>query len=711
MGKNKVNIILGFDLAALSASSQNAIRGLKKTSRKMQSIGKTMALGISLPIIALGGLAAKEFADFEQSMAKVKAISGATSTQLEKLTGISKELGLTTRFTASEVSNLQLNYAKLGFVPKEIGKITGATLDLALATGEDLADSAEVAGQTLRAFGFGANQMQRIVDVIASSISNSALTLEKFSAAMGRVAPIASVTGVSLERLVAMQSVLINSGIEASTVSTGLRKIFTDLSKSGLTFEEAMDKIRNSTNKTKTAFNLFGQRALTTAIILADNQKQIKGLTSTYLESAGAAKTMAGIMDDTLTGSLFRLKSAAQALGISFGEVLGPVIRDIAGKMAKFARTIEGASDNTKKIILVIAAVVAGIGPLIFAIGLLTAAFAFLAANPIVLAITIIILKLALLVATFIFVRDNAKAFADRFSNIWVQVKNAAITAVQGILASLNKLLAFFGIDISGALIEKLESLKGTVNENTKAFGSFGKAIKKAMGLAREDMDATTDSVEDLGSALGKIKALDFSGEVQGLNSKSLDTIKPLEAPVTIKIDKIELTSELKKGLNVARDKLLAFTEKLNSMIQDTILGLVDSIAQGISDIVAGTFDPKTFGLQLLQTVGQFMVTLGKQMLIFGGLFKLFQTAIASLHPEVAIAAGIAMIAAGAVIKGIAAKGLQGASASGSGSSGGGGGNRNLVFSKIGAEDFTLKTELSGSNLSLALNRNTSFRR
>ena len=173
-GRKQINIRAGFDLKGFRTSAQNLERSLRKTSRNLNRVGKNMARSLTLPIVALGGLAVREFANFEQSMAKVKAVSGATGQTFKELTQLSKDLGISTRFTASQVAELQLNYAKLGFTPAEINKITEATLELALATGEDLAQSAEVAGATLRGFNMDASQMQNVVDVMANSFSSSA---------------------------------------------------------------------------------------------------------------------------------------------------------------------------------------------------------------------------------------------------------------------------------------------------------------------------------------------------------------------------------------------------------------------------------------------------------------------------------------------------------------------------------------------------------
>ena len=129
----------------------------------------------------------------------VKAVARATDEEFVMLKGNARELGASTEYTATEVAGLQLAYARMGFVPDQIRQITGATLDLATATGEDLARSADVVGVTLRGFNLQADQAQRVVDVMTKSFNASSLQLGYFYDAIKYVAPIASEANVSLE--------------------------------------------------------------------------------------------------------------------------------------------------------------------------------------------------------------------------------------------------------------------------------------------------------------------------------------------------------------------------------------------------------------------------------------------------------------------------------------------------------------------------------
>jgi TP901 family phage tail tape measure protein len=279
--------------------------------------------------LAIGGLAIIRsitgiVRNFEQSQADLASVlADATIPELEALTKQARELGATTRFTAGEISGLQKELAKLGFSPTEIENMTEATLQLAAATGTDLARAAEVTGATLRGFGLGAENTQRIVDLMAKSFTASSLDMEKFSTSMSSVAPVANSAGISVERTTAMLGTLTDRGLDASTAGTGLRNVFLELSKRGITFEQAMTKINTATDKNAASLDLFGKRGAVVGTILSATGTDIFNLEQRLLDAGGAAEEMADKQLDTLNGSLKLLGSAWEGFILDLEEGTG----------------------------------------------------------------------------------------------------------------------------------------------------------------------------------------------------------------------------------------------------------------------------------------------------------------------------------------------------------------------------------------------------
>ncbi len=295
---------------------------LGKSFRKM---GTSIVAGFAglFAIQKIGQLfsnATKIMRDFEQQMATVRAITGATDKEFAKLQKSAKELGATTQFTASEVGKLQEEYAKLGFTTDQILDASEATLELATATGSDLAQSAKVAAATINGFGLEAKDTQKIVDVMAKSFTSSALDLSKFETAMSAVAPVASTVGMSLEETTASLGVLVDAGFDASTAGTALRNILLDTQKAGISTSEAFEMIKNSAEPSTTALDLFGKRGAAVAVTLAKATDKTAKFTKELKNSGGAAADMAETVGDTLEGDVKRLNSAFEGLVLSMGD-------------------------------------------------------------------------------------------------------------------------------------------------------------------------------------------------------------------------------------------------------------------------------------------------------------------------------------------------------------------------------------------------------
>ena len=492
--KKSINIFLGLNDSDFQKGLKKARKNLTKFGNSMKSTGKSLTTNLTAPLVGIGVIAGKTFMDFEQSMLKVKAISGATGEQFKMLEADAKALGSTTMFTASQVAGLQLELSKLGLTPEEINNSTESILNLAQATDSDLSQSAMVAAKTMQAFGLEASDMTRITDVMADSFSSSALDMTKFETAMGSVAPVAKGAGASLEETTAILGVLVNNGVEASTAGTALRNIFLDLAKEGKTMGEAMDEIKNSTNPLADAMEMFGKRGATVATILANNGDAIQGLTEDFKDSKGEASAMARIMDSGLGGSMRKLLSQLEGVAIQLGEILLPIFQKIVGVVAGVLDKFTSMDSASKNIAVTIAILAASVGPLITLIGGLATAFAVLS-GPIGVTIGVI----AVLAAAFIYALDNWGAIKERFSDIgWWQ--NALISMVQffikynpfsAIIEGYNGVMKLLGQDDLMAenlfvdLADSLDGLKTETKEYENEFGSFGDAISNTVELIK----------------------------------------------------------------------------------------------------------------------------------------------------------------------------------------------------------------------------------
>ena len=322
MANRKIVFDISANTAKLVQGMNQANQRMATMSRSLVNMAKTAGLAFGAALVGKVMLdAIKVIAEFERAMSRVEAISGATAKQIRRLTDNARELGKTTRFTASEVAGLEVEFAKLGFTTDEIINLSAATLNLASVAGGDLANAAIVAGSTLRAFQLDASEATRVIDVMVGAFTTSALDIQKFSVSMATVAPIARLMGVSLERTTAMLGLLVDRGIDATTAGTGLRNIFLDLSKHGLTFQQALNIIDQATDKAGAAFDLFGKRGATVAATLAELQVETFLQTKALEDTEGIAKKAADTIENNLIGAWLRLKSAMVEFTLSGGAV------------------------------------------------------------------------------------------------------------------------------------------------------------------------------------------------------------------------------------------------------------------------------------------------------------------------------------------------------------------------------------------------------
>jgi len=269
--------------------------------------------------------------DFNKQMSKVQAITNATNKEIRQLKDSAKELGATTAFTAIEVGELQESLARLGFSTDEIIDSTEAVLNLASATGTELAEAATLTASTLNAFNLEASEAARVADVLAKSTTKTGLDMSKLATALPFASTSARLAGKDIEWLAARMGVLVDKGTDASTVGTSIRTIFAELSKQGLTLGEALDKINNSTDKTKTSFDLFGKTAMNAGVILAENTDKAEMLENEFRNAEGAAKDLADTMLDNLAGDLTIAQSAWEGLILSIDEGDGVISRATRG--------------------------------------------------------------------------------------------------------------------------------------------------------------------------------------------------------------------------------------------------------------------------------------------------------------------------------------------------------------------------------------------
>ena len=591
-----LSVVLGLKSDKFERGLTSAQRKLKATSTQLSSVGRGLTIGLTAPLAAIGASSFKVAADFELAMKKVKAVSGATGKEFDKLNQSALDLGASTVFSASSVSSLQLEMAKLGLSSDEIVKATSSTLSLAQAFGNELGPTAETVVKTINQFGLEAEDAGAVADVMATAFGASALDLEKFGGAMGNVAPVAKEFGFSLEETTALLGVLANNGIEGTDAGTKLKMAFSQLAAEGFNVKEVFTGIINGSLSYKDAVDLLGKRAAILSPILGKNKDDLAALGLELKSSEGRAKAMSDEMDDSAKGGIASMKSAIEGAQIQIGNALAPVVLKIIDRIKSMAQAFGAMSSETQKTTIKVVAFIAALGPLTSIAGGVTrlvlgmsqvftavAAKGFtanmrfkrmavmvrtlgraVAANPIGAIITVIT---AITAVAIPFIANMGK-MSDEERELVEQTRAANIELAK----QVGILRTALNLDVNMASIKELRNGVAQINAQLEAFNTKAVSSKVSVELDRtgfrvQDIGKIGDELspllkKELGTKLqSQINILTAQAIQQGLFGD--DAIAFVEGRLQKVVD--ATVSEYRSGLEAKRDKFQsALDEALN---------------------------------------------------------------------------------------------------------------------------------------------------
>lgn len=376
--------------------TQNSFSGLKATGESLSTVGAALTAGVTAPVVALGASVVKTQMTFEHSMSKVKALSGATGSDLKLLEDTAKQMGASTVYSASEAADALGYMALAGWDAQQSAAGLPGVLNLAAASGMDLAQASDLVTDYLTAFGLEADQAGRMADVLSYAQANSNTTTEMLGEAFKNCAVNAHNAGMSLEETTAILSKFADAGLKGSEGGTALNAIIRDMTqkmKNGAiqigntkvqvqdangNFREMTDIIADVDNATKG----MGDAQRTAALMTTFTADSIKGMgilcntgaddidkfTNALEKSDGTAKKMSDMMNSDLTGALKQLSSAWEAVQLDIGDTTGPLSL-IVGMLTKLLQAFLKLPGPIKQAIVTIALLAAAVGPVLLIIG------------------------------------------------------------------------------------------------------------------------------------------------------------------------------------------------------------------------------------------------------------------------------------------------------------------------------------------------------
>lgn len=355
----KTAVVANTAFASISRSVRNlANQGIVRLKSSMGQLLVTFAAfaGVTKTVRVL--------ADFDTEMSKVKAVTQATTQEMDQMRDLAKDLGITTEFTAGQAAAGMAFLGLTGFKTNEILQTMPGVLNLATAGQLDLATAADISSNILKGFNLDASEMGRVVDVMAITATNANTNIQQLGDAMKFVAPVAAISGISIEKASAAIGVLSDAGLQATLAGTGLRRIISELAnptraavkefvKLGISQKDIDVKSRGLEAVLKTlapiakdtgaAFKIFGDRGAPAFTVLSQNIDKVKKLSAEMLNTEDAGKRLAETMRDNLGGDFKALLSAIEGNILGLGERgLTGGLRSVTQSITKFFRAFGG---------------------------------------------------------------------------------------------------------------------------------------------------------------------------------------------------------------------------------------------------------------------------------------------------------------------------------------------------------------------------------
>lgn len=366
---------------------------LTSIGQGMANIGKNLSMKVTAPILGLGTVAVKLGMDFEESMDKVAAVSGATGEEFNKLEEMAKDLGATTKYSASEAASGMQFLAMAGFKTNDILAAMPGMLDLAAAGALDLGSAADITSNIMSAFGIEASKSSHIADVLAKAAASANTDVSQLGEAMKYLAPSANALGWSVEQSTAAIMALGDAGIQGSMAgqafASSLGRLASPTKKMSKTMEELGLEFFDTTGKMKPMHEVIKELEIATkdmteeqkvalltttfgaeafkhwAVLLEKGSEALGENTEELISTDGAASKMAKTMSDNTKGGIKEFLSALEGLAIQLSEILLPIVNDLVRKITDWTRKFASLSPETQKTALAIAGVAAAIGPLL----------------------------------------------------------------------------------------------------------------------------------------------------------------------------------------------------------------------------------------------------------------------------------------------------------------------------------------------------------
>lgn len=515
------------------AAAKMEMYGEKATAAGNSLRGLTIATGL------LGGMAVRTTAEFDSSMSKVQAVSGATGGEFDLLRDKAREMGSKTKFSASEAAEAMNYMAMAGWKTKDMLSGIDGIMNLAAASGEDLATTSDIVTDGLTALGYSAKDAGRMADVMAAASSNANTNVSMMGETFKYAAAVAGSMGYSMEDVALATGLMANAGIKGSQAGTALRSTIsrmaaptkqvsaamksigvemTNADGTARPFRDVMVDLRkgmadlSETEKTQIASTIAGKNAMSGFLsIINASDSDFNKLADAIDNSDGAALKMAETMQDNLGGQVTILKSQMQELAISVGDTLVPMAKKAVKAAQNLTNWFNNLSAGGKDAAVKIGLMAGAAGPLLLATGGMAKAFsgsvkAIASAKGAIAAMTVVegeatvatkLLGAAQKAVPWVAAAAGAALIAKAMVDTYKSTHQATLKVQEHAKARQEEIDAIKGeAKESDFYLQKLNELAG-VEDKTNAQKELMQAYVDKLNGSVKDLNLTYDAEKD----------------------------------------------------------------------------------------------------------------------------------------------------------------------------------------------------------------------
>lgn len=588
-----------------SASELNqSILSAKNLSGELGSLGKAYA--VYSDYVFTGFTKAMSLSsEFEQAMANLKSTSEMTGDQFEQLKKQALDYGGTSQFTASQVVESQTLLSQAGYKTNEVLAATPGILNLAAASGTDLATSVGITSSALQGFGLHAEDSAKVADLLAKSAIDTNLSMTDLGTALQYVAPVAGAMGISMEEAVAAIGELSQAGMTGQMAGEQLQNILLALTSPteeaaqymeqlGLSFTESSGKLKplgeiigeleasfqglNQAQQAEAASAIVGEQAKEGFIsLIRTGRDTLDGYTTSLQNAGGTAQEVADVQMDTLNGAILQLQSALEAAGITIGDNFAGSLKAIVEWLTELVVGFTNLDPSLQAALVTFPLISAGVLSAAAAIGALTIAFQALQVSvPVIGAISVALGLLGAGLAAIFVSHNEAEEATRRFEE-----------AQQSLNDVLNESPLTRSVEEVQQLQETNESLIDILNQRAALQEQMNEIEEAVNSGGYADLSEMPILMDQMGGLENQLNAMGISAEEATEKQKQINQAIKESVPALLQMERAELSQIATKVQHV--DKMnelksqydeLSSKESLSAEQKQKLGNVVKSLVQ-----------------------------------------------------------------------------------------------------------------------------------